>query len=96
MRERVSYSAYLFYKFKQHKDDPGYPPDWGEAVTHAQVVDQTRRMVEQYGFGSIKLEGRRSNWISRSRRCATSARRSPGIRCALTPMAAGRLPRRAG
>lgn len=57
VRERVSYSAYLFYKFKQHKDDPGYPPDdWGEALTHAQMVDQTRRMVEEYGFRSIKLK----------------------------------------
>ncbi len=53
VRERVSYSAYLFYKFKQHKDDPGYPPDdWGEALTHAQMVDQTRRMVEEIDLES--------------------------------------------
>ncbi len=57
VRERVAYSAYLFYKFGRHKDDPGYPADdWGEALDHAQVVEQTRRMVDAYGFGSIKLK----------------------------------------
>lgn len=57
VRARVAYSAYLFYKFARHKDDPGYPADdWGEGLTHAQMVDQTRRMVEEYGFGSIKLK----------------------------------------
>ncbi|MFO1149980.1 MAG: glucarate dehydratase family protein [Alsobacter sp.] len=57
VRDRVPYSAYLFYKFERHRDDPGYPADdWGEALTHEQVVDQARRMVETYGFGSIKLK----------------------------------------
>ncbi|MBI1243843.1 MAG: glucarate dehydratase [Alphaproteobacteria bacterium] len=57
VRDRVAYSAYLFYKFARHKDDPGYPPDdWGEALDHAQIVDQTKRMVNDYGFGSIKLK----------------------------------------
>ncbi|WP_293855430.1 glucarate dehydratase family protein [uncultured Alsobacter sp.] len=57
VRERVPYSAYLFYKFKQHKDDPGYPADdWGEVLTHDQLVDEARRMVDAYGFGSIKLK----------------------------------------
>ncbi|MBN9062760.1 MAG: glucarate dehydratase [Rhizobiales bacterium 65-9] len=56
-RERVSYSAYLFYKFARHRDDPGYAPDpWGEALTHEQMVAQARRMVDLYGFGSIKLK----------------------------------------
>jgi glucarate dehydratase len=57
VRERVPYSAYLFYKFARHKDDPGYPADdWGEATGHAQIVEQTRRMVREFGFGSIKLK----------------------------------------
>ncbi len=31
VRDRVPYSAYLFYKFERHRDDPGYPADdWGE------------------------------------------------------------------
>jgi glucarate dehydratase len=57
VRDRVPYSAYLFYKFRQHKDDPGYPPDdWGEVLSHEQMVGEARRMVEEYGFGSIKLK----------------------------------------
>jgi glucarate dehydratase len=57
VRDRVPYSAYLFYKFARHRDDPGYPADdWGEALTHEQVVAQARRMVETCGFGSIKLK----------------------------------------
>ncbi len=57
VRERVPFSAYLFYKFKKHKDDPGYPADdWGEAIDHAQIVAQAKRMVLDHGFGSIKLK----------------------------------------
>jgi glucarate dehydratase len=58
VRDRVPYSAYLFYKFGRHHGDPGYPADdWGEGLSHAQMVDQTRRMVGEFGFGSIKLKG---------------------------------------
>lgn len=57
VRAAVPYSAYLFYKFARHKDDPGYAPDpWGEALTHQQMVDQARRMIDLNGFGSIKLK----------------------------------------
>ena len=57
VRDRIPYSAYLFYKFEKHRDDPGYPADdWGECLSHEQVVGQARRMVEQFGFGSIKLK----------------------------------------
>ena len=57
VRPHVAYSAYLFYKFAQHKEDPGYPTDdWGEALTPAQLVQQARRMIDTYGFGSIKLK----------------------------------------
>ena len=58
VRERVPYSAYLFYKFERHAGDPGYPADdWGEVLSHAQMIDETRRMIDAYGFGSIKLKG---------------------------------------
>jgi len=57
VRDRVPYSAYLFYKFARHHD-PSVPPDsWGEVVTHARMVDETRRMIAEHGFGSIKLKG---------------------------------------
>ena len=58
VRPAVSYSAYLFYKFARHKDFDAYPADdWGEVLTPAQLVGEARRMIAQYGFGSIKLKG---------------------------------------
>lgn len=57
VRPSVAYSAYLFYKFARHKQDPGYPSDdWGEALTPEQLVAQARRMIATFGFGSIKLK----------------------------------------
>jgi glucarate dehydratase len=56
VRDSVPYSAYLFYKFGTHRDAPYDADDWGEALTHEQVVEQARRMVATYGFGSIKLK----------------------------------------
>lgn len=59
-RDRVPFSAYLFYKYAGHIDKPaasGYPPDpWGEALTPPQLVAQARRMIAEYGFKSIKLK----------------------------------------
>lgn len=56
VRDRVPYSAYLFYKYAEHISAP-YPPDpWGEALTPAQLVAQAQRMIGEYGFGSIKLK----------------------------------------
>ena len=58
VRPALAFSAYLFYKFAAHKDFVSYPADdWGEALTPAQMVLQARRMVDDYGFGSIKLKG---------------------------------------
>ncbi|UWE10039.1 glucarate dehydratase family protein [Actinacidiphila bryophytorum] len=55
VRERVPFSAYLFYKWAGH---PGAEPDaWGEALDPDGIVAQARRMTEQYGFGAIKLKG---------------------------------------
>ncbi len=55
-RDRVPYSAYLFYKYAEHIGRP-YPPDpWGEALNPEQLVAQARRMIGQYGFQSIKLK----------------------------------------
>ena len=57
VRSHVSYSAYLFYKYARHHADPGYPTEpWGEALNPAQLVAQAQRMVDLYGFGSIKLK----------------------------------------
>ncbi len=56
VRDRVPFSAYLFFKYAEHIDSP-YPADaWGEALDEAQIVAQARTMIEQYGFKSIKLK----------------------------------------
>ncbi|WP_433321160.1 enolase C-terminal domain-like protein [Dactylosporangium sp. CA-139066] len=55
VRDRVAFSAYLFYKWAQH---PGLPADeWGAALDPAGIVEQARGLVERFGFGSIKLKG---------------------------------------
>jgi glucarate dehydratase len=55
VRDRVDYSAYLFYKWAAH---PGEEPDtWGAALDPDQLVAQARRIVEDYGFSAIKLKG---------------------------------------
>lgn len=56
VRQKVAYSAYLFYKFAAEVD-PEYSPDpWGEALNPEQIVAQARQMIGQYGFESIKLK----------------------------------------
>ncbi|MEP7083632.1 MAG: glucarate dehydratase family protein [Betaproteobacteria bacterium] len=56
VRDEIPYSAYLFFKYAEHVDSP-YPPDrWGEALSEQQIVEQARKMIDQYGFGSIKLK----------------------------------------
>jgi glucarate dehydratase len=55
-RDRVPYSAYLFYKYAEHIDQPYAPDAWGEALKPEQLVAQARRMIDQYGFQSIKLK----------------------------------------
>ncbi|MEV5843590.1 enolase C-terminal domain-like protein [Streptomyces sp. NPDC051985] len=55
VRDAVPYSGYLFYKWPGH---PGADADeWGAALTPDGVVAQARRMVDRYGFRSLKLKG---------------------------------------
>jgi glucarate dehydratase len=55
VRDRVPYSAYLFYKWAGH---PGAVPDeWGQALDAEGIVAQARRMIAEYGFSAIKLKG---------------------------------------
>ncbi|GAA5066149.1 glucarate dehydratase [Thermocatellispora tengchongensis] len=55
VRDAVPYAAYLFYKWAGH---PGEADDeWGEALDPDGIVRQARRMIDAYGFGSIKLKG---------------------------------------
>ncbi|WP_119154312.1 glucarate dehydratase family protein [Caldimonas tepidiphila] len=57
VRSSVAYSAYLFYKYAEHVDKPYAPDAWGEGLSPEQIVAQARRMVDLYGFQSIKLKG---------------------------------------
>ena len=56
VRREVPFSAYLFFKYARHIEPEEAPDEWGEAVTPEQIVAQARRMIELYGFGSIKLK----------------------------------------
>ena len=57
VRDAVPYSAYLFFKHAEHIDKPYAPDAWGEGISPAQIVVQARRMINLYGFQSIKLKG---------------------------------------
>jgi glucarate dehydratase len=61
VREEVPYSAYLFYRWAKHPDGatgPDYEDDdWGDALDPQGIVEQARRLVDTYGFGSLKLKG---------------------------------------
>ncbi|MEF7612718.1 glucarate dehydratase family protein [Aquincola sp. MAHUQ-54] len=57
VRDRVPYSAYLFFKYAEHHGKPYAPDAWGEGLSPAQIVEQARRMIGLYGFRSIKLKG---------------------------------------
>lgn len=55
VRDRVPFSAYLFYKWAGHPDGPD--DSWGAALDPDGIVAQARRMIDQYGFTAIKLKG---------------------------------------
>lgn len=57
VRDRVDYSAYLFYKWAEHPGAGDPTDDWGEVLDPAGVVELARRFTEHYGFRSIKLKG---------------------------------------
>ncbi|HEY9394657.1 MAG TPA: enolase C-terminal domain-like protein, partial [Nocardioides sp.] len=55
VRDRVPFSGYMFYKWAGH---PGQPDDeWGEALNPDQIVAQAKRLIDGWGFGSLKLKG---------------------------------------
>jgi glucarate dehydratase len=55
VRDRVPFSGYLFYKWAGH---PGSPDDdWGAAVDPDGIVAQAKRMIDGWGFRSLKLKG---------------------------------------
>ncbi|MFK8846630.1 enolase C-terminal domain-like protein [Streptomyces sp. Ac-502] len=57
VRDRVDYSAYLFYRWAAHPGGRGEPDDWGAALDPPGIVAQARRFRDTYGFRSFKLKG---------------------------------------
>ncbi|WP_367125939.1 enolase C-terminal domain-like protein [Streptomyces phytohabitans] len=57
VRDRVDYSAYLFYRWAAHPGGRGEADDWGDALDPAGIVAQARRFADTYGFRSFKLKG---------------------------------------
>lgn len=54
-REHIDMCGYLFFKPAAH---PGEPDDeWGAALDPAGMVEQATRMVDRFGFRSLKLKG---------------------------------------
>jgi len=56
VRERIPFSAYLFFKFGQQYD-ADQPDRWGEVLTPDDMVEEARMLVEENGFKSLKLKG---------------------------------------
>jgi glucarate dehydratase len=55
VRDRVPFSGYLFFKWAGHPGEP--EDDWGAALDPDGIVAQARRMVDGWGFSSLKLKG---------------------------------------
>ncbi|MCQ2003689.1 enolase C-terminal domain-like protein [Rhizobium sp. NRK18] len=55
VRERVPFSAYLFYKFGHHIDETK-DDEWGAALDPKGMLEQARKMIGEYGFEAIKLK----------------------------------------
>jgi glucarate dehydratase len=61
VRQEVPFSAYLFFKYGTdyaRKVDPDYTEHdpWGEVLAVEQLVGEARRMIDLYGFRSIKVK----------------------------------------
>jgi glucarate dehydratase len=56
---KVDYAGYLFYKLAGHPDAQGgtVVDQWGAALDPDAIVAQAERMIERYGFRSLKLKG---------------------------------------
>lgn len=56
VRDRVPFSAYLFYKHGGGGGDGSYADEYGEVLTPEAAVRECRQMMAQYGFQEIKLK----------------------------------------
>lgn len=56
-RRDVEFAGYLFYKFARHVDAGSPTDDWGVIDDVDALVRSARRMVDRFGFRSLKLKG---------------------------------------
>ncbi len=56
VRDKVNFSAYLFFKFAKPDDQPGRDL-YGQVMTPDELVAQAEDFVAKYGFKSLKLKG---------------------------------------
>jgi glucarate dehydratase len=57
VRDRVSFSAYLFYKHAGGGGDGQYEDEYGEVLDPKAAVRECRAMIDRYAFREIKLKG---------------------------------------
>lgn len=57
VRDRVPFSAYLFYKHGGAGGDIAYQDEYGEVLDPRAAVRECGQMMRQYGFREIKLKG---------------------------------------
>jgi glucarate dehydratase len=56
VRDRVAFSAYLFYKHAGGGGDGQYEDKYGEGLDPQALVRQCRDMINEYGFQEVKLK----------------------------------------
>lgn len=85
VRDEVSFTGYLFYKWAGH---PGAEPDrWGEALDAAGILVQAETMIEEYGFTALKLKGGVLSPEAEAETVEALADRFPGTPIRLDPNA---------
>ncbi|MGC2656853.1 MAG: enolase C-terminal domain-like protein [Bryobacteraceae bacterium] len=57
VRDRVPFSAYLFYKHGGGGGNGRYEDKYGEVLDARAAVRECRQMIDEYGFEEIKLKG---------------------------------------
>jgi glucarate dehydratase len=57
VRDRVPFSAYLFYKLAEGGGDGHCEDEYGEVLDPRAAVRECSQMVQKYGFREIKLKG---------------------------------------
>ncbi|MFB7268954.1 glucarate dehydratase family protein [Streptomyces sp. NPDC056244] len=90
VRDRVEYSAYLFYRWATHPaahphGATGETDDWGAALDPPGIVAQAERFARDYGFTSFKLKGGVYEPAEEIAAIRALARRFPGQPLRLDP-----------